>query len=508
MRFLADDRLEGRGTGSRGHELAAAYVAAQFEALGLETAGDSGSYFQRVPFRFAQVIGSECRLSLFAEGREHRLVYTDDYVMGGDYARETSEVDAPLAFVGFGVTAPELRYDDYATVDVRGKVVVMLSGAPPTFPHDQRAYYSSSTVKQDNAVAHGAVGILTVRTPVDERRSPWERVVRQNRMPGARWLEPDGSPHHALPELRLAGTLSQAAAEPLFSAPRTLDAVFAAADSGRAQGFPLTAEVRAHRACRYVAATSPNVAGLLRGSDPRLGNEVVVYTAHLDHLGVGPPVKGDSIYNGAYDNASGTAILLEIARALVEHQPRPRRSILFLAVTGEEKGLQGSEFFTQHPTIPIERIVTDINLDMLLMLAPLEKAVVFGAEHSTLGEVFDDAGKSVGLEVIPDPTPEEVTFIRSDQYSFVKRGIPSVFPVAGHDTTAAERGPFEAWRQEIYHSPQDDLSQQFDWSTAVRFARLNLLAGWEIANAAERPRWKPGDFFGEKFGAKPAASAP
>ncbi len=503
MRFLADDRLEGRGTASRGYDIAAAYVAARFDALGLETMGDSGSYFQNIPFRFADVVESECTMSLVIDGRERRLSYGDDYLMGGDYLREKSEVDAGLVFAGFGVTAPELGHDDYAGIDARGKTVVLLSGAPSQFPNDHRAYYSSGTVKQDNAVAHGAIGILTVRTPVDERRSTWERSVRQNRMPGARWLDPDGTPHQAHPELRVTATLNRPAASSLFTAPHTLDSVFAVADKGRTQGFPLTAQVRASRSCRHRAAESHNVAALLRGSDPSLRDEIVVYSGHLDHLGIGPAVNGDSIYNGAFDNASGIAILLETARILSEHRSRPRRSILFLAVTGEEKGLQGSEYFCHHPTLPIESVVANINLDMVLTLGPLKRVVVFRAEHSSLGEVFAAASRGVGVQVIPDPNPEEVVFIRSDQYSFVKRGIPAAFPVVGQDATPAEMERMLQWRKETYHMPQDDLSQRIDWNAMARFGRVSLLAGWQVANATSRPRWNPGDFFGEKFARTP-----
>lgn len=499
MRFLADDRLEGRGTGTRGYDIAAAYVASQFEAIGLEPAGNARTWLQPVPFRRSDVIQRQCALAMGDPRRERPLRYGVDYVMGNDYVRERSDVTAPLAFVGFGVSAPELGYDDYAQIDVQGKVVVLLSGAPPTFPHDQRAFYSKGSVKEENAVRYGAIGIVSVRTPVDERRSTWERLVRQNVLYGTRWLGPDGAPRQAHPELRIGATLHRDAAEALFArGPHPLAAVFAAADSGRAQGFDLATNIRARRMCRHQRIESPNVIGRLPGSDPRLRDEHVLVTAHLDHLGISTPVQGDSINNGAYDNASGVAILIEMVRALARSEPRPKRSVLFVAVTGEEKGLQGSEYFARNPTV--SGIVANINLDMFLMLEPLRNVVVYGGEHSSLGPVFERAARRLGIGVIPNPAPEEVIFIRSDQYSFVQEGIPAAFPTAGGERSRESADRITGWLRTIYHSPQDDMSQEFVWSAAVKFAQLNLLATWMVANDPKRPTWNAGDFFGEKFG--------
>jgi hypothetical protein len=507
MRFLADDRLEGRGTGSRGYDLAAAYVAAQLEAIGLGPAGAKGGWLQPVPFRRSDLVPRQCALALGAPGRERSLRYAVDYLMHNDYVRERSDVTAPLAFAGFGVTAPEFGYDDYAHVDTRGKVVVLLTGAPSTFPHDERAFYSKGTVKEENAVRHGAVGIVTVRTPMDERRTTWERTVRQSGLYGTRWLAPDGSPSHAHAELRVGALLHRNAAEALFArGPRPLAAVFAAAESGRAQGFDLATSIKARRVCRHQRIESANVAARLPGADPKLRDEHVVVTAHLDHLGISAPVEGDSINNGAYDNATGVAILIEMARALVNAEPKPKRSLVFLAVTAEEKGLQGSEYFARNPTV--SKMVANINLDMFLMLEPLQNIVVYGGEHSSLGPVFERAARRLDVGVVPNPVPEEVIFIRSDQYSFVQEGIPAAFPTAGGDTTRASRDRLDGWLRNIYHSPQDDMSQTFVWSAGVKFAQLNTLATWIVANDAKAPTWNSGDFFGLKFGGKAAFASP
>jgi Zn-dependent M28 family amino/carboxypeptidase len=278
--------------------------------------------------------------------------------------------------------------------------------------------------------------------------------------------------------------------------------VFEAATAGRAQGFDLPARMRAWSRTMHGRVESPNVVGLLRGSDPGLRDEVVVLTAHLDHLGIGVPMKGDSIHNGAYDNATGCGALIEIARAMAALPDRPRRSFLFVAVSGEEKGLQGSDYFARFPTVPAERIVADINMDMFLMLEPMPDVVVFGGEHSSLGEVAARAARSVGLRTVPDPAPEEVVFIRSDQFNFVRQGIPAVFPVLSGANTVApgdSLSPVQRWRRTIYHTPLDDMTQTMDMESGARFMRMQFLLALEVANATARPTWNRGDFFGDTF---------
>jgi hypothetical protein len=503
VRFLADDLLEGRGTGTRGHEIAARYVAARFRALRLEPAGDAGSYFQRVPLRHAWLAERGGSLALVRRGRVERLRFEDDFVMSADAARESSAVTARLVFAGYGVTAPELGYNDFAGLDARGAIAVVLSGAPPTFPNDQRAHYSKGSIKEENLARHGVVGVLTVRTPWDAKRAPWERVVRQSRQGVMRWLDARGVPQEVFPQLKVMATLHDDAARRLFAtARRPIDSVFAAAQLGRPGTFGFDIEGRLARRSAHRLVSSPNVVGRLAGSDSRLVDEVVVYSAHLDHLGITTPVRGDSINNGALDNASGVACLLEVAAAFARG-PRPRRSIVFLAVTGEERGLQGAEYFAAHPVVPVERIVADINLDMLLMLFPLRDVVAIGAEHSSLADPVRRAAAVVGFEVSPDPTPDEVVFVRSDQYAFVRRGVPSVFVVGGQRSRDPSRQGAEIcerWRHTVYHTPQDDLSQSFDYGSAQRFARLNYLVGHQVANRSERPTWNAGDFFGATFG--------
>jgi hypothetical protein len=508
MSFLADDLLEGRGTATRGYDIAARYVAARFEELGLEPAGAKGSWFQPVPLIQMTSVGEECSLTLIRDGRKTELKYGPDFLTR--YVGGESSVTAPVVFAGFGVTAPELGYDDYAGIDVRGKIVVLLIGAPPTFPHNQRAYYSDRIVQARNAFERGAVGILILFTPDLERRLPWEVAIQHARWPSSSWVDGDGKPHFSMGNV---AALSRKAAEELFAgAPQSLEEVFKIAETGGLKPFELPVQVSLRTVGRSRRVESPNVAAVLRGSDPRLKDEYVVLSAHLDHIGLEPAGEEggeppsdtirDSIYNGAYDNASGVAVLLEVAKAFVR-LPAPRRSVLFLAVTGEEEGLNGSGYFAHHPTVPIDRIVANTNLDMFLMLYPLRDVIAFGAEHSSLEQTVQEAARRLGIGVSPDPFPEEVLFIRSDHYSFVQQGVPSIFLTGGFqsgDPAVDGQALWGKWMKEVYHKPGDDMSQPIDFGAGVQFARLNFLISYAVAQDEKSPSWKPGDFFGGKFG--------
>jgi len=499
MRFLADDKLEGRGTGTRGYDIAAAYVASQFEGLGLTPAGEAGGWLQQVPFRRLTLRAEDCALSLVTGGRERKFTLGDDFVMSGDWRHERTSVSAALVFVGFGVTAPELNYDDYAGVDVRGKVVVMLSGAPRNFPNDQRALYSWNQTKENNAAARGAIGILSFRTPEDSLRAAWPRVMRQTKLPSYRWLDRSGEPHDTHASFVIGGVANRSLVDAMFAgAPATPLEIFAMAGQGRSKSFDLKPTLRARRATRQQIAQSPNVVAMLPGSDPALKHERVVVSAHLDHLGISAPVEGDSINNGAFDNATGIAAMIEIARALKTMPRAPKRSIVFLAVTGEEKGLQGADYFAQAPTFT-DPIVADINLDMLVMIHPFTRVIAFGAEHSSLQAAVERAARASGIRTMPDPNPEEVVFVRSDQFPFVRRGIPAVFPVCGPATPEEEKAE-EHWRREIYHTPQDQMSQPMDFAAGAAFTRFNLRLLVDVANAPKAPTWNPGDYFGKTFG--------
>jgi hypothetical protein len=506
MRFLADDLLEGRGTGTRGHQLGALYVATQFEALGLTPAGDNGTYYQEVALRQAEVKTDGSRVSIRAGSGTHELNHLVDAIVAPNYLRENASVEGSVIFVGFGVTAPERGYDDYAGADVRGKIVAILSGAPASLPGTARAHYSSSVVKAKNAAAHGAIGVLVFDTPEGAQSFPWQFMVQNARFARMKWRDTAGQIQDFFPQLQGAAYLAPSATETLFEGTKTkVSEVFAAAKTGRLKPIPLEARVAIQTRTTFSDLASPNVVGVVEGSDPELRHEYVIYTAHVDHLGIGAPVDSDAIYNGALDDASGVAGLLEIARAFAAMAQRPKRSILFLAVTAEEKGLLGSDYFAHRPTVPIDAIVADVNLDGLSILYPIRDVVGLGAEDSSLGADFERAAARVGLVTSPDPMPEQVYFIRSDQYSFVKQGVPSIFADAGlqsSDPKVDGRALTEEWNKSVYHSPKDDMKQPLDFESGARLTRMQFLIGLQVASASQRPTWKPGDFFGETYARK------
>jgi len=476
------------------------------EAMGLAPAGEGGTYFQRVPLRSARVNEAKTSLTLTRSGHAQNLVFRQDFIAPGNPGRPESTVEAPVVYAGFGVTAPDQNYDDYKGIDARGKIVAFVYGAPG-FESSLKAQYSSLVVKEANAVAHGAVGILQLYDPQREARYSFQQNASSLSFPQMTWLDRENKPNDFFPELKGLAALSLPEARKFFEGSgHTADEVFAAAKEGKSLAFSMPIAVRIHNQSELNDVTSPNVVAKLEGSDPVLKNEYLVYSAHLDHLGIGEPVNGDKIYNGALDNASGCAILLEMARAYTRMNPRPKRSILFLAVTGEEKGLLGSDYFAHYPTVGKSDIVANVNMDEDLMLWPLHDIIAYGAEHSSLEGIAEKAAKRLHLSVSPDPAPEETIFIRSDQYSFVKQGIPAVFPVAGFKSTDANIDPaaiFKRWEQTRYHEPQDDMQQPgLDFDQAVKYAQFIYLCGWFITQDAARPTWNAKDFFGEHYGKK------
>ncbi len=506
MRFLADDLLEGRGTGARGYDIAAAFVATRFEALGLAPAGDQGGYFQTVPLRSLRVDQSKSSFSLLRAGKERSPQLRQDALLSGNAGVADSAVEAAVVFVGYGVTAPESGYDDYKHVDVKGKIVAYMFGAP-NFDSSLKAHYTSSLEKRRNAAAHGAAGLILINDPVLEKMYSFAHRVRDLAIPEYRWLDPRGQPAHYFPQLQAVASLSLEETARFFEGSgHTAEQVFAAAKAGKSRSFPMPLVAKVRTVTEWKDLHSVNVAAKLEGSDPGLKVEHVVYTAHLDHLGISTPVDGDSIYNGALDNASGTAEMLQIARAFSSMQPRPRRSLVFVAVAGEEAGLLGSDYFASYPTVAQSSIVANVNTDEVQMLWPLRDVVAFGAEHSTLHSVVDRSAQRLGLVQSPDPMPEEVAFVRSDQYSFVRQGIPAMMVSPGFksDDPAIEPAKiFENWGQTRYHQPQDDMQQPgLDFEAAALFGRFAYLCGYEIAQDTARPAWNPGDFFGAHYAKK------
>jgi hypothetical protein len=514
MNFLADDLLEGRGTGTRGQQLAANYIRANFEALGLKPAGSDGGYFQMVPFRRIELDREQSSVTIERGEKRQTLAIDRDFAMRGDPLQTDTTATAAVVFVGYGVTAPEYHYDDYAGAgaDVKGKIVAVLYGAPPSFPSAPGARYSDNNLKVANAVAHGAVGILSIWAGRLADRVPFSFMARNLRMPAMRWLDPAGLPNDAYSQIHGAAILSAESASSMFDgAQKSLKDALADAAQSHPQAFPLPVTASIHVVSHHTRVESPNVIAVLPGSDAQLKNEYVVLTAHSDHLGIGEPMDGDNIYNGAVDDGSGTAALLAIAQAFSGQHAAPRRSILFLSVTAEEKGLLGSDYYAHYPTVPIASIVADVNMDGVAIFYDFKDIVPLGAEHSSLGKVVDDVARHFSVQVSPDPAPEEVYFIRSDQYSLVKLGVPSVAVSEGYQTadpTKDGKKISDDWEAHYYHTPQDDMKQPLDFDAAVKCTKIDMAIAYEVAQQTARPHWNDGDFFASfaKSAGRPAMS--
>ncbi|HLT91901.1 MAG TPA: M28 family metallopeptidase [Woeseiaceae bacterium] len=500
--YLASDERTGRMTGTAGYDDAAAYVARQFEQLGLTPGGTDG-WYQPVPLRAARLDADGATFIVHRDDGDERLAWKQDFLMSGDDVRAETSVRAGVVFAGFGVHAPDMGYSDFEGIDLEGRIALIFGGAPPTFPHNERAFYSSGRTKSRELVARGAVGVIVMRTRVDQQRYTWELITLNAGLPAMAWTDASGNVQDYHPELEGGAFVHEDVARALFAgAPVSYEEALDAAEAGRPLSTPLGVEVTLARHTDHEDLSSPNVIGIVEGADPALRDEYVVYSAHLDHVGIGEAVDGDDIYNGYYDNAMGVALMIEAARAIAAQPEPPRRSILFIAVTGEERGLLGSDYFAHYPTVPPRSIVANVNLDMPLFLFPITEIIAFGAEHSSLGDVIEAAIAGEGLELAPDPFPEEVIFIRSDQYSFVRQGVPSVFLVPGFgssDPEANGAAAFQEHMQRHYHRPSDDASRPVHWESALGFARANVRIGLAVANATARPTWNEGDFFGLRF---------
>jgi Zn-dependent M28 family amino/carboxypeptidase len=504
LRFLSDDLLEGRDTGARGHEIASLYIAAEFEKYGLTPAGDDGTYMQRVNFVQADIDQSSIKLSLKSSQGDVTLNYPKQFLTYPNPLEETTQMAGKLVFVGYGIIAPELQHNDYQDIDVEGKVVVTLSGKPKSFPSEEGAHFGSSREKFRHASENGAVGFITISTPTAEKVRPYQNLLNFLHTPTVRWLDKDGSPSGVYPQIKGSAYFSKETAELVFEdAELKLAEIYAMLEKDESpKGFDLPLSIQLASTSTHSSISSPNVAAILEGSDPSLKNEYVVYSAHSDHIGFAKTVKKDKINNGAMDNATGTSVLMETARLFSQLNERPKRSILFLAVTGEEKGLLGSDYYAQNPTVPEGAMVANVNLDMPILTYEFADVIAFGANHSDMKNSVTKAAEKIGLELSPDPMPEQALFTRSDHYSFVKQGIPSVFLVPGFKSADPEidgSKQFSQFLKTNYHKPGDDFSQNFNWKAATKFSEVNYHIGLTLANQAQRSSWNKGDFFGDTF---------
>lgn len=509
VRTLADDRMEGRLTGSAGYDLASRHVAARFEAIGLEPAGDDGDWFQRVPLTRAVVVRDGARLDIARNGRTIRLRFGEQFLPLPNFNTTDSTVTAPAVFVGQAIDAPELGHDDFRGVDLRGRIAVVFGGAPETFPATQRAHYSASRAKAEAVASRGAIGLLMVNTAADEAGQPWSRVAGRWNQPSMRLRGTNGAAVDGFPQLRATSIVAAAAADLVFAdGPRTAAELFDAARDGTLAPFALPGRMTLANRTRIDRLESRNVLARIPGRDPALAGESIVHTAHLDHIGIGPDVDGDTLYNGAIDNALGVAIMLEAAHELRQADQAPRRSVVFAALTGEEQGLLGATWLARYPTAGVGRAVANINIDMPVLTAPTRDVVAIGVEHSTLQAAVDRAAAEIGVEVSPDPFPEEVAFVRSDQYAFVRAGVPAVYLDAGVAPANDAQDPKVAatwFLRNCYHRPCDQVDLPIQYGDAARLARMSAALSRVIGDDAAAPRWNAGDFFGTRFGGGDAA---
>ncbi len=487
-KFLSSDLLEGRGVGTRGGDLATDYIATQFALVGAKPAGDNGTYFQRVPLAGAETIGAEARLSAGSE----TFAWGTEFVGTTHRQQPAVDFDGEAIFVGHGIDAPEFNWDDYKGVDVRGKVVVLFTNE--FFGQRALTYYGRWTYKYENALRHGALAAIIVHTTPtagygwDVVKSSWGKEDPQVR------LAPDA------PALALAGWVTSEAGERLFKASgHTVDEMLKMANTRGFKPVPLGVRIKGHIPTRVREIESRNVVARVEGSDPALKGQVVVFTAHWDHLGIGDPVDGDRVYNGAVDNATGCAMLLEIARAWAMLPKKPRRSAVFLSVTAEEGGLRGSEYYASHPVIPAGKTAVDINFDAFFPFGRTRDTEVSGAERTTLWPLVQDVAKRMDLTISPDAHPEQGHYYRSDHFSMARAGIPA-FSISGGTQYYGKSADFaakdfEEFNSKHYHQPSDEYHEDWDFSGMEQMARFGFVIGMDVANLDRLPSWRAGDEF-------------
>jgi len=510
IKFLADDLLEGRGTGARGGEIAAKYIAAQLEAAGAKGAGENGSFFQPVSLVGVKADPATV-LTISGAGGNESFKFADDFVAFTGAQTESVDVDADLIFVGYGINAPEQKWNDYKgpDTDYRGKILVMLVNDPPAttaepnlFGGKALTYYGRWTYKYEEAARRGAAGAILLHTD-QSAGYPWGVVRTSN---GSWRFDIARKQNDSSPFLQFRSWVTDDAARRLMKlAGQDLDALRAKAATRDFQPVNLGLKSKLNLKSEVKRVAAPNVVGVLEGSDPNLKNEYVVYSAHWDHLGIGAPNKnGDTIYNGALDNASGVAVVLAIAETIARMPAtqRPKRSSLFLFPTAEEQGLLGAEWYANHPVVPLDKTAANINLDSMNVLGPTQDFIPLGAERSTLKAVVDSVARNMGLRVSPDARPEQGSFYRSDHFPFAKAGVPSISLKEGNDYVGRSKEwgeeQFRAYNTAHYHQPSDEIRDTWDYRGMIQEGEIALAIGRMVSDAPEKPRFNPGDEFAKK----------
>jgi Zn-dependent M28 family amino/carboxypeptidase len=491
VKEISDDKYEGRDTGSKGEHQAQEFIVGKLKALGVQPAGSKG-YFQSVKLRTVEIDEPHCTLALVSDGQVHALTLGEQAYFSTRYPL-APKVDAPLVFVGYGLNIPEKNYNDFAGLDLKNKVAVILTGSPADVPSALSAHYQSRAERWKALKAAGAIGVIQIQNPASVDL-PWARSSLNRNHPsmdlvGPEFDETSGS--------QLAIAFNPAHADLLLQGSGHTFAELAALGKDRLPlpHFPLKVSLSATTVTHSRDVNSSNIVARIPGSDPKLKDEYVVLSAHIDHVGIGEPINGDRIYNGAMDNGSGSALLLDIARSLKQTHTTLKRSLLLVWVTGEEKGLLGSKYFAEHPTVAPKSMIADINTDMFLPIVPLKVLTVYGLAESDLGDRVRQVGDNQNVQIQADPLPLLNVFIRSDQYNFVRHGVPSLMIDVGAAPGTPEAATIKAWRTERYHAPSDDANQPVNLATAAGYEELIRALVIEVANDPTRPQWKQDSFF-------------
>ena len=492
VKFLADDSLEGRDTGSEGLRKAQAYAVEQLQKAGLEPAGSNG-FYQPVHFNQYEVDEAKSSLALVANGQAKTLSFADDAFIGTRATHASATLSAPLVFVGYGLKIPEKNLDELAGLDLKGKIVVYLAGSPSDIPTALASHYQTPAERWKSLRAAGAIGTVTIMNPAS-MDIPWSRISVNRNHPS---MDLADAEFNETPGQQLGVTFNPASAEQLFAGSGHTFSEIAALGKDRQPlpHFALVVSLKANAVILTKPLESSNIIAKLAGSDPALKNEFVVLSAHIDHVGIGAPINGDRIYNGAMDDGSGSALVLDIASSLKAHPEKIQRSILFLLVTAEEKGLLGSKYFVAHPTVTLKSIAADVNVDMFLPIVPLKILKIEGIEESDLGTRAATIAQSMGVKPIADPEPLRNAFIRSDQYSFIKKGVPAVKVDVGFELGTPEQKIFKDWLTNRYHAPSDDVNQPVDLKAAAGYEEFTRRLLLETANTPARPQWRTDSFF-------------
>lgn len=491
VKVLAADDMEGRDTGSFGLRKAQEYVVEQLKSAGLEPVGSKG-FYQPVQFISSQISEVDSSLALVHNHQLEPLTLGEDAIFNTRVDLAPS-VDAPMAFAGYGLSVPENNYNDFAGLDLKGKVAVILSGSPEEIPGALASHYQSAGERWKVLYKAGAVGVITIPNPA-AMDIPWSRIAANRAHPS---MALKGQEFDETAGEELAVTFNPAQAAKLFAGSgHTFQEILdLAQERKQLPRFPLAVSIKARATVNKKKVESANLIARLPGSDPKLKSEYVVLSAHLDHIGIGEPIKGDRIYNGAMDNAAGSAVLLDLIAAFKQSGRKPKRSLLFVFVTGEEKGLLGSRYFTAHPTVKPGSMVADVNIDMFLPIVPLKMLTVYGLAESDLGDAAREVAQAQGVQVQADPEPQRNSFIRSDQYNFIRHGIPALSMGVGFEKGSPEQEVFKNWLTQRYHAPSDDIDQPVDLAAAGKYEEIVRALMLRTADEQGRPQWKSDSFF-------------